>query len=163
MFGKMKNNQSSGILSKAIEMVRDFHVAMGQPIAPSLGVPPHDRVKLRAALLIEECLETVGALLNGGRKEQTKELIAQFKNLIESCPDPVVDLVEVADGLPDMIYVIIGCALEFGIPLERVFEAVHRANMAKVGAGVDENGKVKKPDGWTPPNIALILAQEAPN
>ena len=114
-----------------IEDVRAFHEAMDVPIleAPEL---PDDRVELRASLIEEECHETLLALMRG-------------------------DLVEVADGLADVIYVCIGAALEFGIPLDAVWHEVHRSNMEKVGGPIREDGKRLKPEGWTPPDIQRVL------
>lgn len=73
------------------------------------------------------------------------------------------DMEEIADGLADLIYVAVGAALEFGIPLDRVWAEVQRSNMAKVDAETGRvrkraDGKVLKPDGWTPPDIKSALA-----
>ena len=100
MFGSLKRVEISGSLNRALDQVREFHVVvMGQPVAPQLGIPPHDRVKLRASLIAEEALETIGAMLNGGRKQQTKELIARFKDLIAGAPDPERDSFAVLDSI----------------------------------------------------------------
>jgi predicted HAD superfamily Cof-like phosphohydrolase len=66
------------------------------------------------------------------------------------------DIVEIADALADMVYIAYGTAVAYGIPLDKVFEEVHRSNMAKLVDGKvirREDGKVLKPDGWTPPDI----------
>jgi predicted HAD superfamily Cof-like phosphohydrolase len=73
------------------------------------------------------------------------------------------DLVGIADGIADSVYVLVGTALEYGIPLDRVWGAVHSANMAKVDPVTGKvrkrfDGKVLKPDGWKRPDIAAILA-----
>ena len=71
------------------------------------------------------------------------------------------DLFGVADGIADAIYVLVGMAIEYGIPIERVFAEVHRANMAKRrpdGSVVKRaDGKILKPEGWTPPDVAGML------
>ena len=54
---------------------------------------------------------------------------------------------------------ILSAALEFGIPIERVWDEVHRSNMQKIGGATREDGKILKPDGWTPPNIARALSE----
>lgn len=73
------------------------------------------------------------------------------------------DIVEVADALADLVYVTYGAALEFGIDLDAVIAEVHRSNMAKLGPNGQviyrEDGKVLKPEGWTPPNIRSVLEQ----
>lgn len=156
MVGALVKTETNA-LTGALEQVRDFHVAMGQPVASCLGIPPHDRVRLRAALQIEECLELVTALINGDRMGESKKLINQFKQLIMDTPSPVTNITEVADGLADLIYVTLGCALEFGIPLEQVFVEVHRSNMSKSGGGLDESGKCLKGPKYSPPDIGSIL------
>lgn len=72
------------------------------------------------------------------------------------------DLVEVADALADIVYVACGMAVSYGIPLNEVWEEVHRSNMAKLHPELHtpiyrEDGKVMKPDGWTKPDIEGIL------
>jgi predicted HAD superfamily Cof-like phosphohydrolase len=71
------------------------------------------------------------------------------------------DLVEIADALADIIYIACGTAVSYGIPLDRVFTEVHRSNMAKLVDGKvlrRSDGKIQKPEGWTPPDIETILA-----
>ena len=49
---------------------------------------------------------------------------------------------------------------EDGIPLDRVFEEVHRSNMAKLVDGKPvrrEDGKILKPEGWTPPDMKKFV------
>lgn len=116
--------------------VRAFHEATDNPV---LSTPTfvRERVDLRRALLREEWLETDKAMFKG-------------------------DLVGIADGLADVIYIAVGTALEFGIPLDRVWDEVQRSNMAKADPVTGkvikrDDGKVLKPEGWQPPNIASAL------
>ena len=70
------------------------------------------------------------------------------------------DLENIAKELADIIYIVCGTAVSYGIPLDRVFEEVHRSNMAKLVDGKPvrrDDGKILKPEGWTPPNIKKIL------
>jgi predicted HAD superfamily Cof-like phosphohydrolase len=65
------------------------------------------------------------------------------------------DIVEIADALADIIYIACGTAVSYGIPLDKVFDEVHRSNMAKLVDGKPirrDDGKVLKPEGWTPPD-----------
>lgn len=122
---------------------------------------------LRVRLMLEELTETTEALTAG-------------------------DMVGFADGLADLLYVTVGAAVAYGIPLPAVWNEVQRANMTKFptcpncsGRGYyedesdvdllstnsecascnghgrvairDAGGKVQKPPGWTPPNIAHVL------
>lgn len=60
-----------------------------------------------------------------------------------------------------MIYVLVGAALAFGIPLDRVWSEVQRANMAKLGGARRADGKILKPEGWQPPRIHEAIFGEA--
>lgn len=58
--------------------------------------------------------------------------------------------------------VLCDAAHSYGIPLAAVWDAVQAANMAKVDPVTGkvrrrEDGKILKPDGWQPPNIAAVL------
>ena len=70
------------------------------------------------------------------------------------------DLENIAKELADIIYIVCGTAVSYGIPLDRVFDAVHQSNMAKLVDGKPirrEDGKILKPEGWTAPDIKSIL------
>ena len=74
-------------------------------------------------------------------------------------------LEDIADALADMMYIIIGTAISYGIPLESIWKEVHTSNMAKLVDGKvirREDGKILKPSDWTPPNIKKII-EEASN
>lgn len=141
-------------LAGAIEDVKDFHRAMHQPIHEELHTPDDARVRLRADLILEECVEVIDAMF-----EECVGLPYEWDNVERR--DVHVDHVALADGLADLIYVCIGAANEFGIPLDKVWAEVHRSNMAKIGPNGEvkrrEDGKVIKPDGWTPPDIEGCL------
>lgn len=115
-----------------VAKVREFHEQFGVPILDKPWLPDQSRVNLRAELIAEESAELAYA--------------------IETC-----NLVEIADGIADLVYVAIGAALEFGIPIDAVFDEVHRTNMLKVGGATRADGKLLKPEGWKPPDIAAIL------
>lgn len=63
--------------------------------------------------------------------------------------------------LMSMMADIFGLGLHLGIPLNQVFAEVHRSNMAKAlpdgTVRYRPDGKVLKPDGWTPPDIKGVL------
>lgn len=72
------------------------------------------------------------------------------------------DVVEVADGLADVIVIAVGTLFQyFGYAVtEAVLNEVGRSNAAKIVDGKVRrrvDGKVLKPEGWTPPDIAGIL------
>lgn len=74
------------------------------------------------------------------------------------------DIVEVADGLGDMAYIIAGTAISYGIPLERVMQEIQRAQYSKLPKDgiplIREDGKVLKPDTYVPPDIHRVLFPE---
>jgi predicted HAD superfamily Cof-like phosphohydrolase len=65
---------------------------------------------------------------------------------------------KIADGLVDLLYVVIGAGVEYGIDLDAVWKEVHAANMRKDGGGVRDDGKIMKPVGWIGPNIRRALS-----
>jgi predicted HAD superfamily Cof-like phosphohydrolase len=73
------------------------------------------------------------------------------------------DLVEVADALGDMLYILCGTILKHGLQhkIEEVFEEIQRSNMSKLDANgkpiYREDGKVMKSDLYFRPNIQRIL------
>jgi predicted HAD superfamily Cof-like phosphohydrolase len=84
--------------------------------------------------------------------EEYKELMVAFGNR---------DMVEIADACADLKWVIEGLELTLGIPQQAVWNEVARSNHAKIGADGKvqkrADGKVQKPEGWTPPDIKSIL------
>lgn len=75
------------------------------------------------------------------------------------------DLVEVADALGDMLYILCGTILEHGMQykIEEVFEEIQRSNMSKLGADgkpiYREDGKVLKGPNYFKPDIESILSK----
>ncbi len=73
------------------------------------------------------------------------------------------DLVEVADALGDMLYILCGTIIEHGMQekIVEVFNEIQRSNMSKLGADgkpiYREDGKVLKGPNYFKPNIAEIL------
>jgi predicted HAD superfamily Cof-like phosphohydrolase len=92
----------------ALRMVADFHETFKHPILERPGIPAEQRCNLRVALIAEEL----------------KELEAAIK---------ARDIIEVADALCDIQYVLSGAILEFGLgeKFKELFEEVQRSNMSK--------------------------------
>lgn len=73
------------------------------------------------------------------------------------------DLIEVADALGDMLYILCGTILEHGLQhkIEEVFDAIQESNMSKLGADgkpiYREDGKVLKGPGYFTPDIPGVL------
>lgn len=73
------------------------------------------------------------------------------------------DLVEVADALGDMLYILCGTIIEHGLQhkIEDVFNEIQRSNMSKLGENGEpiyrEDGKVLKGPNYFKPHIEAIL------
>lgn len=117
-------------------LVTEFHAAFSAPVAFQPTLIPDERGALRGKLIAEELGEYLQALIDG-------------------------DLVEIADALGDLIYVVKGSAVEHGIDLEPIVHIIHESNMSKL----DENGqtvphptipgKIGKSDRYAPPTEAI--------
>lgn len=118
-----------------VAMVREFHAKFGVRDADEPDVSDGRTRLLRLRLIDEELDELAGAL---------------------NCQD----VVDTADALADLLYVVIGSALQFGIPIEQVFAEVHRSNMTKDGGGSREDGKILKGPNYSPPDLNFL--KEAP-
>ena len=87
-------------------------------------------------------------------REENEEYLEAAKNN---------DLVEVADALGDMLYILCGTIIEHGMQhkIEEVFNEIQRSNMSKLGADgkpiYREDGKVLKGPNYFKPNIKAIL------
>ena len=71
------------------------------------------------------------------------------------------DMVEIADALTDLLYVVYGAGHAFGIDLDDCFKEVHKSNLSKLGPDFRpikrEDGKVLKPDTFFPPDLKTVL------
>lgn len=72
------------------------------------------------------------------------------------------DMPEFADGLVDLVWVVLGTAVEAGVPFDACWAEVRRANMDKAGGKLDASGKLLKPPGWRAPDIAAVLQAARP-
>ena len=126
-------------MKKAIAAVEDFHTAFNlgikQKPEANLG---KEKNRLRYILMKEENEEYLEAANNG-------------------------DLVEVADALGDMLYILCGTILEHGMQhkIEEIFEEIQRSNMSKLDENGEpvyrEDGKVLKGNNYFKPEIGKIL------
>ena len=72
----------------------------------------------------------------------------------------IKDLPQIAKELADLLYVVYGTAVSYGIDMESVFQEVHRSNMSKVGGYKREDGKWVKPSTYSPAYISPILEKQ---
>lgn len=100
---------------KSLTSVAEFHKTFQHPILDSPQIPSEARCKLRVSLIAEELEELEQAI-----KER--------------------DLVEIADALCDIQYVLSGAILEFGLKdkFSELFDEVQRSNMSKACKTVEE-------------------------
>ena len=140
------------------DQVTGFHRLLAQPILDTPRVPPPDRVNLRLRLIAVEFEELLGAC---GYVDSERLMRAVMRDIIEyGGIGTYVDLIGVADALADIDFVVEGTRLEFGINGEPIAAEVSRSNNAKVGGVKSAGGKVQKPEGWTPPDIAGELLKQ---
>lgn len=126
-------------MKNKIKAVREFHYSFG------LGVS-------------EDMIADLGEAKNNLRfnlmDEENKEYLDAAQNN---------DIVEVADALGDMLYILCGTILEHGMQykIEEVFNEIQRSNMSKLGEDgkpiYREDGKVLKGPNYFKPNIEIIL------
>lgn len=118
------------------EMVREFHEVFGTVDPTNPVVPSQDIIDLRLKLINEEHKEVAEAIASG-------------------------NLMDIAKELSDLLYVVYGTGLAFGIPLDRAFQEVHRSNMSKLGSDgkpiYREDGKVLKGPNYTEADLSFIM------
>lgn len=100
---------------KALSQVAEFHQTFKHPILADATIPAKERCQLRIDLIAEE-----------------------LKELQEAVNDN--NMVEVADALCDLQYVLAGAVLEFGLgsQFKTLFDEVHRSNMSKACKTIEE-------------------------
>ncbi|MCQ0111928.1 Predicted phosphohydrolase, Cof family, HAD superfamily [Zhouia amylolytica] len=126
-------------MKRKLQAVAEFHSAFGLGIAETpMADLGSDKLNLRFSLMAEENEEYLEAARNN-------------------------DLVEVADALGDMLYILCGTILEHGMQhkIEEVFEEIQRSNMSKLDEDgkpiYREDGKVLKGPNYFKPDIEKIL------
>ena len=127
------------LLQDTIRAVGEFHEAFGIPNRfEPIGALTEKEYTLRFNLMKEENEEYLEAAKNG-------------------------DLVEIADALGDMLYILCGTLNAHGLQsiIEEVFTEIHRSNMSKLDENgkpiYREDGKVMKSNRYFKPNIAAII------
>lgn len=126
-------------MKKQLNHVEKFHDTFGIPNKYSPTATIEDSlIDLRFRLMAEENEEYLEAAKSG-------------------------NLVEVADALGDMMYILCGTILSHGMQhkIEEVFEEIQRSNMSKLGEDGQpiyrEDGKVLKGPNYFKPNIKKII------
>ena len=114
--------------------VSEFMILGEQKVSPVLNLK-NDQTQLYMNLIEEEFNETLNAFIED-------------------------DLVEVADGLADMVWVIMGMCNSAGIDFDKIWKEVKSSNMSKFVDGKfikNDAGKIMKPETYFKPNIKKAL------
>ena len=126
-------------MQKQLEAVKLFHTSFGLVVSSEIkGTLGEGKNLLRFNLMKEENEEYLEAVQNN-------------------------DVVEIADALGDMLYILCGTILEHGLQhkIEEVFDEIQRSNMSKLGEDgkpiYREDGKVMKGPNYFKPNFEEIL------
>ena len=127
------------MINKELKHVEDFHNAFGLCVAkkPTIDLSK-ETIKLRFNLM----------------KEENEEYFEAAKRN---------DMVEVADALGDMLYILCGTILSHGMQdkIHEIFEEIQSSNMSKLGDDgkpiYRKDGKVMKGPKYFKPNIRAIL------
>ena len=126
--------------------------------------PEVEREVVRAMMVLR--LRTLASGRTGVRVE-VAQLLA---GLLDAGITPVVhehgslgcsgDLAPLAHELADLLYVVYGALETCGLDADAVFAEVHRANMSKAGGPRRADGKLLKPPGWRPADVAAVLRND---
>ena len=131
---KMKTKQNGE--GTNFELVGDFMEAFGQDVQLEPTWPDFNTRELRLELIQEELDELSDAVADR-------------------------DMVQIADALTDLLYVVYGAGHTFGVDLDECFQEVHASNMSKLGEDgrpiYREDGKVMKGPGYFEPDLESIL------
>lgn len=139
IFGKITTYHNDHIMKNQLNAVHAFHTAfklgINQQPTASIGL---ERLLLRYELM----------------REENEEYLEAAKN---------EDLIEVADALGDMLYILCGTIIEHGMHdvIEAVFDEIQRSNMSKLGADgkpiYRADGKVLKGPHYFKPDFTKLL------
>ena len=131
-----------------MEDVAQFKEAHGHELPDKLEVPEFKRMELLSNLVKEEfreVMESIYPLWDHPKDDGRME----------------VDPVNLAKELADLVYVTVGMAIECGIPLDKVWDEVHKSNMSKIGPDgkfvIREDGKILKGPNYKAPDIEGVL------
>lgn len=149
--------------SRPQALVQQFHTTYFMPDRirdqqePTLD---YERLHMRVSLIREEFAELLGALYG----KEARAIVEEATQRAMEADDGTRDIIETADALGDLVYVIYGMALESGIDLNRVLAEIQASNLSKLmpdgSVKLREDGKVLKGPNFFTPNIARALGQE---
>ena len=112
-------------------MIKKFHKTFGMPIGDTPKNISRHAFANRLRLINEELSEYCKAVSEN-------------------------NIVEIADGLGDLLVIIFGTAVEHGLPMDEIFEQIQISNMSKRDGHFDGSGKWIKPDNYKPVDLSWI-------
>jgi len=122
-------------------------------------VPSEAAIRLQTRIDAEEFVEKIEALYDDPLVSSLGKILHAIAKHGTIRSDLHDRLPEFADALADNAVTNEGFAVLFGIDLEPVFQEVHASNMRK-GDGPIVDGKRRKPEGWTPPDVVGVLRKQ---
>ena len=147
----------------AMELVLQFHHTYSVPIRPfSDPTLDYERMNMRMSLIAEEFAELMGAVYG----PRARAIIEAATAEAVAADEGERDVIEAADALADLVYVVYGMAIESGMNLDSVLAEVQASNLSKLmpdgSVKLREDGKVLKGPNFFQPNIARGLGLESP-
>ena len=146
-----------------MELVLQFHHTYSVPIRPfSDPTLDYERMNMRMSLIAEEFAELMGAVYG----PRARAIIEAATAEAVATDEGERDVIEAADALADLVYVVYGMAIESGMNLDSVLAEVQASNLSKLmpdgSVKLREDGKVLKGPNFFQPNIARGLGLESP-
>jgi predicted HAD superfamily Cof-like phosphohydrolase len=133
-------------------MVRKFMDKHELPRFKRPGVIPPEHALARIRLMNEELAEVITAI---HELQVLSKIPDRPRDIEEILNENLEAMTLLADGLADLVYVVVGTAIAYGIPFNDVFAEVQRSNMTK--ASLDPNDKGGKGPEFEEPKIREIL------
>ena len=145
-----------------MELVLQFHHTYSVPIRPfSDPTLDYERMNMRMSLIAEEFAELMGAVYG----PRARAIIEAATTEAVAADEGERDVIEAADALADLVYVVYGMAIESGMNLDSVLAEVQASNLSKLmpdgSVKLREDGKVLKGPNFFQPNIARGLGLES--
>lgn len=144
-----------------MELVLQFHHTYSVPIRPfSDPTLDYERMNMRMSLIAEEFAELMGAVYG----PRARAIIEAATVEAVAADEGERDVIEAADALADLVYVVYGMAIESGMNLDSVLAEVQASNLSKLmpdgSVKLRDDGKVLKGPNFFAPNIARGLGLE---
>lgn len=126
-------------MTNAQKDVEQFMILANQDVPPLPNIPTMEVRKLRYTLINEE--------------------LSEFREALGlDHPDGTANLTDTYDAILDLLYVVIGSAVAFGLDVQPGWDEVHKSNLAKFQGGYRRSdGKWIKPADWKAPDLEAVI------